>query len=147
MLQDNNLVNTYLSYYVAKLIGIPVPESRLVEVVINGKSQGVYMEHAKINEGFLRRNNKMPVNLYKGEQYYTERSIDRSNDLFNNPYLWSKLSTFNQRSENDYSDLYHFLDLTRKSEISNKSFDELINVAGIDEWSKFAAYQTILQYA
>ena len=80
----------------------------------------------------------MPVNLYKGEQYYTERSIDRSNDLFNNPYLWSKLSTFNQRSENDYSDLYHFLDLTRKSEISNKSFDELINVAGIDEWSKFS---------
>jgi len=134
-----------MSYYIARLIELPVPESRLVELVINGKSQGIYIEHAKINEGFLRRNNIMPVNLYKGEQYHTERSIDRSTDLFNNPYLWKKLSTFNQRLENDYDDLYSFIDLIRKAEVSDNFFNKLINVADIDEWSKFSAYQTILQ--
>ena len=91
IIQNHNLLDTYMSYYIARLIELPVPESRLVELVINGKSQGIYIEHAKINEGFLRRNNIMPVNLYKGEQYHTERSIDRSTDLFNNPYLWKKI--------------------------------------------------------
>ena len=33
------------------------------------------MELEKLDENFLRRNNFMPVNLYKGENYNTEQKI------------------------------------------------------------------------
>ena len=66
----------------------------------------------------------MPVNIYKGELYHTSRPLESSNDLFNNPSLWSKLSVFNQRSEDDFSDLERFIKLVRLAETSNADFDD-----------------------
>lgn len=143
--QDKNLLSTYLSYYIADSAGILTPESRMIELVVNGKSQGVYFEYTQLDEGFLRKNARMPVNLYKGEQYHTERAIDRSNDLFDNPFLWKKASKFNQRHDTDYSDLEHFLNVLRNAETSESDFNLLIDIADIDVWAKFAAYQTLVQ--
>jgi len=143
--QDENLLDTYLSYYIGTLADILTPKSRMTELFINGKSQGVYLELAQINEEFLRRNNRMPVNLYKGEQYHTERAIGRNNDLFDNPSLWTKTSVFNQRGENDYSDLEYFLNLLRRAETSESDFKSLTSVADIDAWAKFSAYQVLVR--
>jgi hypothetical protein len=143
--QDKNLLSTYLSYYIADSSGILTPEHRMIELVINGKSQGVYFEYTQLDEGFLRKNDRMPVNLYKGEQYHTERAIDRSNDLFDNPFLWRKSSTFNQRADNDHEDLKHFMNVLRNAETSESDFKLLKSIADIDVWAKFAAYQTLVQ--
>ena len=143
--QEENVIGTYLSYYIGKQINLLTPDFQLIEARINGEPSGVYFKNSQIDEIFLRKNHKMPVNIYKGEQYHTEKALERSNDLFNNPSLWSKIAVFNQRLENDYSDLERFINLIRLAEISDDYFEELKNVADIDEWAKFSAFQIINQ--
>ena len=143
--QDDNIIGTYLSYYIGKKVNLLTPDIELIEARINGEPSGIYFKNAQIDEIFLRKNNKMPVNIYKGEQYHTERALERSNDLFNNPSLWSKIAIFNQRSDNDYTDLERFINLIRKAETSDEYYNELKIVADINEWAKFSAYQTIIQ--
>ncbi len=143
--QEENIIGTYISYYIGKQINIPTPDVELIEARINGVPSGVFLKNSQIDEIFLRRNNKMPVNIYKGEQYHTEKALERSNDLFNNPSLWSKIAVFNQRSEDDYSDLARFINLIRLAQVSDKHFKELKYVADINEWAKFSAFQTINQ--
>ena len=48
---------------------------KLVEVYVNGESNGLYIEQEKIDESFLRNNKLMPTNIYKGENHATEYHI------------------------------------------------------------------------
>lgn len=143
--QEENIIGTYLSYYIGKKMNLMSPDVELIEARVNGEPGGVYLKNSQIDEIFLRKNYKMPVNIYKGEQYHTEKALERSNDLFNNPSLWSKIAVFNQRSESDFSDLARFINLIRLAETSDEHFEELKNVADINEWAKFSAFQTINQ--
>ncbi len=143
--QDQNILGTYLSYYFGKKVGLLTPDVQLIEVKINGKNSGIFLKNSQIDETFLRRNNKMPINIYKGEQYHTGKALKTSNDLFNNPSLWSKISVFNQRPEDDFSDLERLIDLIRLAETSSVNFDELTRVADIEEWAKFSAFQVLNQ--
>ena len=83
--QDENVIGSYLSYYIGKKLNLLTPDVELIEAKINGEPGGIYFKNSQIDEIFLRRNDIMPVNIYKGEQYHTERALERSNDLFNNP--------------------------------------------------------------
>ena len=143
--QDQNILDTYLSYYIGKKAGLLTPEYNLIEARINGKYSGIFFKNTQIDETFLRRNNIMPVNLYKGEQYHTDKDLEKSNDLFNNPSLWTKLSVFNQRDEDDHRDLSYLFRITRLAENSEENFRELSLLADLEEWAKFSAYQTLLQ--
>ena len=88
-----------MSYYIGKKVNLITPDFNLIEAKINGNPSGIYFKNSQIDEIFLRRNNKMPVNIYKGEQYHTEKALERSNDLFNNPSLWSKIAIFDKISK------------------------------------------------
>ena len=87
----------------------------------------------------------MPVNIYKGEQYHTNRAFESEADLFNNPVFGQKYQYFNQRSEDDFGDLARFIKLVRLAQTSNTHFDELTRIADIEEWAKFSAFQTLNQ--
>ena len=56
-----------ISYKFAKKLNLLVSDVRLVELYVNNKSLGIFIERERLNESFLRRNKIMPVNLYKGE--------------------------------------------------------------------------------
>ena len=73
--------------------------SKLVELFINGESNGIFTEDERFDENFLRRNLLMPVNLYKGENHNLEPFLGIDKNLFNNPGLWKKLAVFNQEEE------------------------------------------------
>ena len=64
---QNKVLDEYVAFKMAKKLNLLVPEVRLVELFINDKSSGIYMEKERLNESFLRRNKIMPINLYKGE--------------------------------------------------------------------------------
>ena len=135
----------FFSGSIANRMGILSPKFKLVELFINDKSNGIFIETEKLNEGFLRRNNLMPVNLYKGEQILTEGIIGTESDLFNNYHIWKKLAYFNQLDKKDKSDLRDFLSLLRNAELNNFSFSELLRRTDVNIWSSFAAYQILTQ--
>jgi spore coat protein CotH len=143
--KHETLLENYISYYIGRRAGVLSPRSRMVELFINEAPYGVYNEFEHIDESFLRNNEIMPVNIYKGEQIYKERHLTVDFDLFNNPSLWQKTSIFNRAPENDFSDLIYLLNLVREAETSSDSFARLKQVARIDDWALFSAYQTIVQ--
>ena len=66
-------------------------------------------------------------------------------ELFNNPALWSKKAIFNQREDDDYSDLKQLITLINWSETSLQDFSKLKDLADIEVWAQFDALQTMLQ--
>ncbi|MGN7612040.1 CotH kinase family protein [Magnetococcales bacterium HHB-1] len=135
----------YLVFYIAQKSNIPTSNARLVEIWLNDKPQGIYLELEQMDESFLRHRNIMPVNIYKGEQFHAERKMILDFDLFSNPALWSKVARFNQRPEEDKSDLITVLNLIRQAETSNRKFQHLTQVAPSEAWAHFSAYQTLVQ--
>ena len=135
----------YFSGKIANKMKMLSPEYKLVELYLNDKSQGVYIESENFNESFLRRKNIMPVNLYKTEQILDESIVGLESNMFNNPGVTNKVAVFNQLPENDKSDLVFFLELMRLSEDNNKYFNNLINLIGIKNWAEFASYQILTQ--
>ena len=71
----------YLSGKIANSLDIISPNFKPIELFINEKSQGTYIETENLNESFLRRKKIMPVNLYKGEQILAETIIELENKL------------------------------------------------------------------
>ena len=130
---------------IANKMGILSPKFRLIELFINDESSGIFIETEKVNEGFLRRNKIMPVNLYKGEQNNYESFIAVDNNLFNNPGAWTKVAYFNQVNENDKSDLRSFLSLVREAETDEEVFRKLLQRADIELWSRLSVYQILTQ--
>ena len=143
--KHETLLGNYIAYNIARRVGVISPQSRMVELFINEEPYGIYNEVEHIDESFLRNNGMMPVNIYKGEQVYKERYLTIDFDLFNNPALWRKASLFNRASEDDFSDLIYLLKLIREAETSSDSFTRLKQVAKIDDWAQFSAYQTLIQ--
>ena len=144
-LSKADTLTRYLPYFLGKQINLPTPDARLVEFRLNGITHGVYLEYASIDEGFLRRNNFMPVNIYKGEQFHTGRDQFKGVELFNNPALWEKSAIFNQRETENFDDIRAMISLIPASKSSEKKLSELSFIADTVEWAKFDAFQTLLQ--
>ncbi|MBT5551184.1 MAG: hypothetical protein HOJ79_11995 [Nitrospina sp.] len=138
-------VGNHITNSLARRTGLLAPRSRMIEMFINEKSSGIYLEVERLNESFLRSNGVMPVNLYKGEQIHGEQLFLTDNALLGNPGLWKKISAFNQVPEEDFSDLAYFLDLIRRAINSEEDFNRLKKVARFSDWARFAAFQTLVQ--
>ena len=131
----------YLPYFISENMGLITQKYKLVELYVNGESNGLYIEQERIDETFLRKNKLMPTNIYKGENHATEYHIGLNRNLFNNPNIWSKLAIFNQENPNSTKDLKKFL----KTLKSNKYYSDpsLNDYIDIDYFSKFDALLTI----
>ena len=65
--------NQFSSYYLSKKMSLITQNAKIVQINLNGKNRGLYIELDKIDESFLRNNNIMPINIYKGENHSTEK--------------------------------------------------------------------------
>ena len=136
--QDNEFEFTrVISHYLLEKFGNLTPKVRLVEIRMNGENKGIFLEIPKLDELFLRQNNFMPVNIYKGENNNREFKIGVDINLFNNPSLWSKMSIFNQTDVNDNNDLKYFLKLLIDFQKNLISPDFFFSKIPADDWAKF----------
>ena len=135
----------YISGKIANDLDLLSPNFDLVELYVNDKSQGVYIESENLNESFLRRKKIMPVNIYKVEQILDESVIAIEPNVFNSPGVVAKNATFNQLDYDNKSDLIFYFELMRLSYDDIEYFKKLVNNIGIDNWVKFASYQILTQ--
>ena len=135
----------FLSGKIANELSLLSPNFNMVELYVNDKSEGIYIESETLNESFLRRNNIMPVNLYKAEQILQESIVALESNAFNSPGALSKQAIFNQLPDNDFSDLSFFFKLMRLSYDNKQNYEKLVKKIGIDDWTTFVAYQIITQ--
>ena len=99
-------IEPLISFWIADELGVQTPNPRLIEMFINGSSNGILLEMATLNEGFLRKNGYMPVTIYKLDRD-PGRISNGTTDGMQNPRRWKKLST-NNRHSNDERPLLEF---------------------------------------
>lgn len=135
-INDNLGIDFYSSYLISKELGLLTPNIRFVELYLNGFNQGYYYEIEETDENFLRNNNMMPVNIYKGENYYVDFKIDIADNLFNNSALWTKKSNFNQRNRDNKDDLDLHLKKLKSFGNGSLDIDTLYEYFPLEKWAK-----------
>lgn len=143
--RNPGMLSTYLGYFIAKKSGVLTPEARLVELFINDKSHGVYIEVEDLGEGFLRKNKIMPVDLYEGAGSRTHKIPYLTSNLLTNEALWKKSAYFNQFSEDDNRRLDFAFKAMNLAQSSEKQYHIFKDIFDIDSWAKYSAYQTLVQ--
>ena len=129
----------------AKKLGLLVSDVRLVELFVNGKSAGIYMEKERLNESFLRRNKIMPINLYKGEaSRNSEKKIGLELNLDQNPGLWRKISFYNNVDEHDYSDLIRISKDIRNAENSPDYLNRILRFENTDLFARASILEILM---
>ena len=152
--QDPVFIDTHFYLRLAQNCGLLASDSRLVELFLNGKTQGVHTEIVRLDENFLRNNQIMPINLYKGEQRMSERRFGLEFDLYSGAALWSKVSLNNYTLDpaaadllTDMSDLSYILRTTQEAIADQDAFNRFRNIVDWDYWAQFAAYEILAQHS
>ena len=96
-------LNNYLSYRLADHMGVLAPRSEMVEVYVNGKNSGVHLMVEQLKEMVLRRNKRMPGDLYVGELIARDRYNGIDNLVFHHPRLWEKAAVNNHYPEDSHA--------------------------------------------
>jgi len=91
----NGLLNNHLSYELAKSLNLLSPDSTLTDISINGKYNGIKLQVEQVDESFLRKNRRMPNDIYKGDNMGEKSYKGLSVSLFNNATIWDKASANN----------------------------------------------------
>ena len=125
--------------------GILAPKVKPIELLLNGKKKGLYLELENFNENFLRRNKIMPVNFYKGENYNQEIKINLPGYLYNNSGLWSKEASFNFNEKKNKNDLKKFLEILNNSKHDPNKFKTLETYFDQEYIGRYLAYISIIQ--
>ena len=89
----------YLTNRLAAQFGLLTPFSTITPVFLNDRFYGIYRAAELIDESFLRRQGRMPGNIFRGDtaergEYF--KGLPRN--LFVNPYIWDRTAVVNSPS-------------------------------------------------
>ena len=144
---QNRPIDEYVAFKMAKKLGLLVSDVRLVELFVNDKSVGIYMEKERLNESFLRRNKIMPINLYKGEASRAgEKKIGLEINLDQNPGLWRKIAFYNNVDEDDYSDLIRISKNIRNAENSPDYLNRILKFENTDLFARASIFEILVNH-
>ena len=139
------ILDEYVAFKIAKKLRLLVSEVRLVELFVNDKSAGIYIEKEQLNESFLRRNKIMPINLYKGEaSRNSEKKIGLEINLDQNPGLWKKISFLNSVDEDDYTDLIRLSKNIRNAENSPNDLNKILKFENTDLFARASILEILI---
>lgn len=92
----------YVISEVASEFDLLIPNQEIAPVFLNGRFYGLFRVMEVIDESFLRRQGRMPGNIYRGDtaergEYF--KGLPRP--LFQNPYIWDRVA------ENNHAAVQH----------------------------------------
>jgi len=116
-------INDLISYDISSSLGILTPDYYPVEVFVNNKSNGLHYYLSRIDESFLRKNNRIPGSIYSGDtisiddplnlglqkKEVTISGVDGVSLLWNDERMWTKDSSRNFQSRNNRDDIKYFI--------------------------------------
>lgn len=137
-------INGYLSYRLAALMGLLTPRAELVTLAVNGRRQGLYLLVEQLEELTLRRQGRMPGDIFAGELLAKDSypGLDDEN-LFRHASLWDKVAVNNHYPEEARASLERLVALLERSDPAAAA--ELATLLDIPAWAKFSAYLTLCQ--
>ncbi len=116
-------ITDWVSYDMARSIGLLTPEYFPARVFINNETNGLHYFLSEIDESFLRKNNRMPGSIYTGDSiYFVNPYVNKSpiNEvsfgvedgvprLWKDGRLWKKDASRNSESADNREDINVFI--------------------------------------
>jgi hypothetical protein len=133
----------YLAASLAKDFGLLAPEQQVVPVFLNDRFYGLHRFVEPIDESFLRRNLRMPGNVFRADT--AERGDyfkDLPREVFRNPYIWDRAANNDRPGAFGTKLLGDFLaDLNDPSPAARERLDGWLDE---DELSRMLAYLLVV---
>jgi len=140
-------LNNFLSYRLAKNMGLLAPKTDLVRLYINGQDRGVHILVEQVKELTLRNNDWMPGDIYRGEIIGKDQFRNSGiNTLFDSPSVWDKVAVNNHYVDDFDLPLEALLELINRSD-KHQSQSQLANLMDMEAWGRFSAYESLTQSA
>ncbi|MFC3195017.1 CotH kinase family protein [Marinicella sediminis] len=93
--KNAHMLSNKMSYELARQLGLLAPEARLLELGINGNYSGPRLLVEQIGESFLRKNRRMPNDVYVGDNIGSAYYEGVHPFIFNHASIWDKASSNN----------------------------------------------------
>jgi hypothetical protein len=135
-------LNHHLGYRLAAELGLITPRSELVNVFVNGKIQGLYELQEQLEEGTLRRHDRMPGDLFSAERAGADALTGIPNRVFESPNLWTKLAENNHYPEGSRAALDALMRILN-SPPSDTAHTELAQLLDMQAWGRFGAFELL----
>lgn len=133
----------YLAATLAADFGVLAPEQQVVPVFLNDRFYGLHRFVEPIDESFLRRNLRMPGNVFRADT--AERGDyfkDLPREVFRNPYIWDRAANNDRPGAFGTKLLGDFLaDLNEPSPAACERLDGWLDE---DELSRMLAYLLVV---
>ena len=136
--EDRGLYLESLSNFRAKKMGLIVPETKFVNLVINDNNHGVYWQVDPLNEVFLAKNNLPLGKLY---QEIDQPNRHAKQSIFISPDFWEQ--TLDESLPSDNTQLVELLDLLNHPN-DQKFFRELPQILDIDNFLTWQAHSVLM---
>jgi len=135
-------IENYVALSLGKKLGLPVSRTELVQLFINKKEQGLYLQEEEIDESMIRHNSLMPGDVFHGELFFPNEPKLNTDDLFVNPFYWRKKSRNNLYDEEYRPYLTEFLDLI--CDESYGSYEKLYSLLDVNEYARYFSVITFM---
>ncbi|MDJ0836381.1 MAG: CotH kinase family protein [Acidobacteriota bacterium] len=139
------MLNNHLSYLLAEELGLPAPESDMVLYRVNGRNRGIHLMVEQPEELTLRRNRRMPGDLYKGELVGKDNYKGVSANVFENPGLWEKIAINNHYDEKALDPLYTLTETLADAPDDNGAHARAMELLEPEVWGRFALFELLTQ--
>jgi hypothetical protein len=137
-------INNYISYRLAGLLGLITPRCELVNVFLNGENMGLHELTEQIEEGTLRRHDRMPGDIYSGDLIAKDQMRGTTNRVFELPKQWVKVAANNHYDLAATAPLDALIDIlcSPPSEAAHAALSKLLDM---DAWGRFGAFELLTQ--
>ena len=139
-------LNNYLSYRLAKMMGVLAPRTELIRLFLNGEDRGVHILVEQIKELTLRNASLMPGDIYRGEligkDLFTAGAPTDS--LFRSAAVWDKVAVNNHYTESSKAPLEHLIKFIQQSHLSEAQ-EKLSQIMDMEAWGRFSAFESLAQ--
>ncbi|MDX1393729.1 MAG: CotH kinase family protein [Gemmatimonadota bacterium] len=90
-LSGKTVLESHLANSIPGELGLAAPFSALTPVYLNERYYGLFRAIEPIDESFLRRQGRMPGNIYRADTAERgEYFKDQPRNVFDNPYIWDR---------------------------------------------------------
>ncbi len=140
--RTTGLLNNYLSYRLASLMGLISPQAEVVNVALNGENLGVFILTEQLEESTIRRHGKMPGDLYSGELVGRDAYQGIENMLFDHPGVWTKAAVNNHFAEEALEPLERLIRVIEdaRDEAGQRALSELVD---LEAFGRFSAFESL----
>jgi hypothetical protein len=135
------LLNNHLAYRLAQELGVLAPHSEPVVVALNGAVSGVHFLVEQPEELTLRRELRMPGDLYSGEWIGRDFIVGAPPNVFGHPAAWTKMAINNHFPDQHDAPLRALL-TTLEDTLAGRT--DLAEIVDLDAFARFSAWEALV---